>query len=154
MTENFDTSTPFGKAILGILAVFVQLEREQIKERTMMGKQARAEEGKWHGSKWVPIGYDYKPELDMLIINEYEAMQIREAAELFLKRTPVRTIENIFYEKGYRHKHGLWDAKGIKRVLSNPVNIGLMKHRDKYYQGLQEPILDYNTTLLYFIDSI
>jgi site-specific DNA recombinase len=147
MTENFDTSTPFGKAILGILAVFAQLEREQIKERTMMGKQARAEEGKWHGSKWVPIGYDYKSETDMLIINEYEAMQIKEAAELFVKRTPVRTIANILNEKGYRHKHGdgEWEAKTVRRVLSNPTNIGLMKHRDKYYQGLHEPILDYNT---------
>ena len=33
MNENFDTSTPFGKAMIGILAVFAQLEREQIKER-------------------------------------------------------------------------------------------------------------------------
>ena len=28
ITENFDTSTPFGKAMVGILAVFAQLERE------------------------------------------------------------------------------------------------------------------------------
>lgn len=143
MTENFDTSTPFGKAILGILAVFAQLEREQIKERTMMGKQARAEEGKWHGSNWFPIGYDYKDGL--LIQNEYEVMQIKEIADLFLKRIPVRTIANLIEQKGYKHKYGDWDAKTIKRVLSNPTNIGLMKHRDKYYQGLQEPIFTEET---------
>ena len=28
MTENFDTATPFGKAMIGILSVFAQLERE------------------------------------------------------------------------------------------------------------------------------
>lgn len=33
LNENFDTSTPFGKASIGILAVFAQLEREKIKER-------------------------------------------------------------------------------------------------------------------------
>ena len=145
MTENFDTSTPFGKAILGILAVFAQLEREQIKERTMMGKQARAEEGKWHGSKWLPIGYDYDGE--NLIPNEYEAVQIKEIADLFLKRTPVRTIAKIVTEKGYRHKHGSgeWDAKTIRRVLANPTNIGMMKHRDKYYKGTHKPIFDQKT---------
>ena len=49
MQENFDTSTPFGRAMIGILAVFAQLEREQIKERMKMGKDARAKEGKYSG---------------------------------------------------------------------------------------------------------
>ena len=31
MQESFDTSSPFGKAMIGLLAVFAQLEREQIK---------------------------------------------------------------------------------------------------------------------------
>ncbi|MDS2370274.1 recombinase family protein, partial [Streptococcus pneumoniae] len=29
LQENFDTSTPFGKAMIGLLSVFAQLEREQ-----------------------------------------------------------------------------------------------------------------------------
>lgn len=32
-TESFDTTTPFGKAALGMMAVFTQLERETIIER-------------------------------------------------------------------------------------------------------------------------
>ena len=143
MTENFDTSTPFGKAILGILAVFAQLEREQIKERTMIGKDSRAKEGKWHGSKWIPIGYDYTD--GNLVPNEYETMQVREMADLFIKRTPVRTIANMMNEKGYKHKHGTWDAKTVRRVLSNPTNIGMLKHRDKLYKGQHDPILDKKT---------
>jgi len=138
MTENFDTSTPFGKAILGVLAVFAQLEREKIKERTMMGKQARAEEGKWHGGSTPPIGYDY---IDgELILNEYEAMQIKEAADLFLKHTPVRTIERMMDAKGFKHKYGDWTAKTIRFILSNPLYLGMMKHRDKFYQGTHTPI--------------
>lgn len=140
MTENFDTSTPFGKAILGILAVFAQLEREQIKERTMMGKQARAEEGKWHGSKWIPIGYDYKD--DRLIPNEYEVMQINMVADMFLELTPVKEIARIMTEKGYKHKYGEWEAKTIRNVLSNKTNIGLVKLRDQYFQGLHTPIMN------------
>lgn len=143
MTENFDTSTPFGKAILGVLAVFAQLEREKIKERTMDGKDARAKEGKWHGGRWIPIGYNY---IDgMLYPNEYEVMQIKEIADLFIKGTPVRTIERVMAEKGYKHKHGEWETKTIRRVLSNPVNIGMIKNRDTWYKGLHDPILDQKT---------
>lgn len=143
MTENFDTSTPHGKFIIGILSVFAQLEREKIKERTMIGKDSRAKEGKWHGSKWVPIGYDYTDGL--LIPNEYEAMQVKEIADLFLKGTPIRTIERIVTDKGYRHKHGEWEAKTIRRVLQNPVNIGMIKNRDKLYDGIHDPIVSKKT---------
>ena len=143
MTENFDTSTPFGKAILGVLAVFAQLEREKIKERTMMGRDARAQEGKWHGGGVQPIGYDFIN--DELVVNDYEAMQIKEMADLFIKGTPVRTIERIVNEKGYRHKHGTWAARTIRGVLSNPVNIGLIKNRNNLHQGVHEPILDQKT---------
>ena len=45
MSENFDTSTPFGRAMIGILSVFAQLEREQIKERMAMGREGRAKQG-------------------------------------------------------------------------------------------------------------
>jgi site-specific DNA recombinase len=140
MTENFDTSTPHGKFIVGILAVFAQLEREKIKERTMIGKQARAAEGKWHGGKWTPIGYDYEDGL--LKVNEYEKMQILEIADLFLQRTPVRTIATIMTEKGYKHKHGEWDAKTIKRVLENPVNLGLIKDGEHLHPGLHDAIIE------------
>jgi site-specific DNA recombinase len=142
MTENFDTSTPHGKFIVGILAVFSQLERSRITERTMSGKDGRAKEGKWHGGKWIPIGYDYD---GLLMPNEYEAMQVREIADLFLKGTPIRTIERIVTEKGYRHKHGEWEAKTIRRVLQNPVNVGMIKNRDKWYEGIHEPIIDRKT---------
>ena len=143
MTENFDTSTPHGKFIIGILSVFAQLEREKIRERTMIGKDSRAKEGKWHGGSTPPVGYDYID--DELVVNEYEAMQIKEIAELFLNGTPLRTIEKMVTKKGYRHKYGEWDAKTIRRVLSSPVYIGMIKHRDKFYQGLHKSILDSKT---------
>lgn len=49
MSESFNTSTPFGRAMIGILSVFAQLEREQIRERTFMGRLERAKEGLFHG---------------------------------------------------------------------------------------------------------
>ncbi len=145
MNENFDTSTPFGRAMIGILAVFAQLEREQIKERMGMGKEARAKEGKWHGGSTEPIGYDYDPVTELLNVNEFEAMQIKELYELFLQGTPLRRIEKMFDDKGYTHKHGTWDAKTMRRVMRNKVNIGYIKHRKQWYQGEHTAIIDDDT---------
>lgn len=39
-TEPLDTGTPLGMAMVGILSVFAQLERQQIKERMAMGRIA------------------------------------------------------------------------------------------------------------------
>lgn len=145
MSENFDTSTPFGRAMIGILAVFAQLEREQIKERMGMGKEARAKDGKWHGGSTQPIGYDYDPTTELLNINDYEAMQVRELYEQFLKGTPLRAVERTFKEKGYSHKHGVWDPKTMRRVMRNKTNIGYIKHRDEWYPGDHDPIIDEDT---------
>lgn len=86
MQESFDTSTPFGKAMIGLLAVFAQLEREQIKERTWMGRVARAKTGLHHGGGHIPIGYEYED--GHLVINPYEAEQVRKIYEWYLAGIP------------------------------------------------------------------
>lgn len=150
MSENFDTSTPFGRAMIGILAVFAQLERENIKERTMIGKEARAKEGKWGGGSSEPVGYDYDPVTEELNVNEYEAMQLREAVELFLKGTPLRTICRVFEAKGYTYRgnSGItrhWDTKRLKYAFANKLYIGFMRHGDNWYPGSHTPLLDVET---------
>lgn len=140
MNENFDTSTPFGRAMIGILAVFAQLEREQIKERMSMGKDARAKEGKWHGGVKNPVGYDY---IDgNLVINEYYAMQVRELFELYASGLGATAISNLFHSKGYTMPSGLnWNPSQIRRTLRRKVYMGLIDHKGQIYQGTHEPIV-------------
>lgn len=150
MSENFDTSTPFGRAMIGILAVFAQLEREQIKERMGMGKEARAKEGKWGGGSSEPIGYDYDPVTEQLTINEYEKMQILEAADLFLKGMPLRTISTLFHTKGYTYrgksgKTSEWEPKRFKYVFGSKLYIGYMRYGGEWYKGKHTPIFDDET---------
>ena len=75
INENFDTSTPFGRAMIGILSVFAQLEKDQITERFTMGRVGRARNGYFHGGAYAPTGYDYAD--GNLVVNEYEALQVR-----------------------------------------------------------------------------
>ena len=145
MTENFSTNSSLGRAMIGFLAVFAQLEKDKINERTLMGKEARAREGKWHGSKYVPIGYYYDINDELLHIVDYEALQIREAFDLFIKGTPLRTIATMFLTKGYKHKYGEWDAKAIRRVLKNKAYIGYLKHKGEYFKADHKTIIDDET---------
>lgn len=146
MNENFDTSTPFGRAMIGILAVFAQLEREQIKERMSMGREARAKEGKWRGGGNVPTGYDYIPSEDALVVNEYERMQVRELYDLFLKGMPLNAIETLFREKGYRRKTGgEWQTKEMRYLMSNKLYLGLIHCRGEWCQGAHEALIDEET---------
>ena len=45
LTENFDTTTPMGRAMLAIIAVFAQLERETTAERVRDNMLDRARMG-------------------------------------------------------------------------------------------------------------
>ena len=56
INENFDTSTPFGRAMIGILSVFAQLEKDQITERFTMGRIGRCKAGYYHGGSTIPTG--------------------------------------------------------------------------------------------------
>lgn len=150
VSESFDTSTPVGRAVLGLLAVFAQLEREQIKERMVMGKDARAKEGKWGGGSSVPIGYDYNQDTQELEINDYEAMQIKEAINLFFKGTPMRTICKMFDEKGYTYrgrsgKISKWDATRMRYVFRNKIYLGYINHKGEWYPSSHTPLIDEET---------
>lgn len=139
MTENFDTSSPFGKAMIGILAVFAQLEREQIKERMMMGREARAKEGKYHGSAQIAIGYNYAD--GKLEVNQYEATQVREVFRRFVKGESVCQITREMDALGLAHRYGKWSQKTIHNVLSNSIYIGNVRFNGNEYRGEHDSIV-------------
>ena len=139
--ESFDTSTAFGRAMVGILSVFAELERERIKERMNDGKEGRAKEGKYKGGGRTPIGYDYNPETGALEPNQYEAMQVKKVFEMFNARVPVYSIMREMNEKGYRTKYGDWKETTIRNMVQNKVYLGKILHNGEYYDGLHEPIL-------------
>lgn len=141
MNENFDTSTPFGRAMIGILAVFAQLEREQIKERMMMGKQARAKDGKFHGAGSVPFGYDYKN--GELIPNEFEVVQIRKLFDLAQDGMSPSKIADYMTEHGFvRRDNYEWRNQNVRRALLNKTYIGYIKYHDDWMNGIHDPIID------------
>lgn len=49
LTERIDTGGPMGKAMIRLLAVFAELERDLIRERTVAGMKRAKERGEPHG---------------------------------------------------------------------------------------------------------
>lgn len=143
--EAFDTSTPFGRAMVGILAVFAELERERIKERMMEGKEGRIKEGKFRGTG-IPYGYDYNPEKDKLEENKYEAMIVNEIYEMFINRMPIRSITNELTFKGYKTKTGgKWRDNTIRGILSNQTYLGKQYYNGQWLDALHDPIISQTT---------
>lgn len=139
MQENIDTSTPYGLVIVGVLSAFSQLERSVITERMSMGREARAKEGLWHGGGHNPIGYDY---IDgQLIINEYEAMQIRKIYDMFESGASISEIRNFMHAR-FTNNHGNWHShSSVYSVLETPVVAGKIKFKDAYIDGQHKAIV-------------
>lgn len=143
INENFDTTSPFGRAMIGILSVFAQLEKDQITERFTMGRIGRAKSGYYHGGATPPTGYDY---IDgNLIINEYEAIQVKEVFDRFLKGYSIHSIRK-YMNQNFKTKSGAWSSHAlVLNILRNSVYIGKVKFGGKEYDGLHEPIISKET---------
>lgn len=132
--ENFDTGTPFGKAMIGILSVFAQLEKDQITERFTMGRIGRAKNGLFHGGGNAPIGYDYIN--GHLVVNEYEAVQVREVFERFLRGDSIRAVSRYINEK-----YGDGSHTRVYNILKNSIYIGKVKFKGVEYDGEHTPLV-------------
>lgn len=62
-TEQFDTGTAMGEAMLKIILVFAELERNMTSERVSHTMISMAQSGRWNGGR-VPFGYSYRTEGD------------------------------------------------------------------------------------------
>lgn len=123
VTESLDTTTSWGRAMIGILSAFAQLERENIKERTFGGRKGRAKKGLYHGGANDPIGYDY---IDgELVVNEEEAKQVRTVYEFYANGL---SITNICAKmNGHATKHGDWHHPStVANVLDNKLYTGII----------------------------
>ncbi|WP_367569499.1 recombinase family protein [Lacrimispora sp.] len=139
INENFDTLTPFGRAMIGILSVFAQLEKDQITERFTMGRIGRAKSGYFHGGGYAPTGYDYVG--GNLVINEYEALQVKELYKRFANGHTVHDCWQ-YMSKKYAANCRTWKSETlIRNVLKNQVYIGKVKFKDVIYQGSHTPII-------------
>ena len=129
--ERFDTTSPFGKAMIGILSVFAQLERETILERTRIGLKKRAENGYWRGGGKTPFAYDYDQEKGILVVNQERKVIFDLLKTLRLQGYSYRELEKV---TGY-------DQSWIQVMLNAKTNLGKIPYKGNLYDGKHEAII-------------
>lgn len=139
LLENFDTSTPFGRAVIGLLSVFAQLEREQIKERMQLGKLGRAKAGKSMMWAKTSYGYDYNKDTGTMTVNEYEALAVKEIYASYLAGMSITKLRDKINEE--YPKQPAWSYRTIRGILDNPVYCGLNQYKGQTFQGTHKAII-------------
>ena len=139
LLENFDTSTPFGRAVIGLLSVFAQLEREQIKERMQLGKLGRAKSGKSMMWAKTSYGYNYDKETGSMTVNEYEALVVKEIFTSYLAGMSITKLRDKINEE--YPKQPAWSYRTIRGILANPVYCGLNQYKGQTFQGTHKAII-------------
>lgn len=142
-TEAFDTSTPMGRAMIGIVGVFAQLERELTSERVSAAMAERASQGKRTCSEI--LGYDLDGK-DSFKINEKEAEYVRFCFNEYLLRKNLSEVASEANKRGFRGKRGKKPtAWSIQKILTRTQYCGFNTFLGEIYKGNYESIVDVET---------
>lgn len=129
VTEQFDTSSPMGRAMLNIVLVFAQLERETTAERVKDNYFHRFKLGAWPGGP-APYGFDLTKITDdgrkvsSLISNEKSDIVKFIFNEYAKPDTSLRSIAKCLTEKGiHGPRREMWDNVTLSRLLHSPLYV-------------------------------
>ena len=130
--EQFDTSTPTGRAMMYISSIFSQLERETIAERIRDNMHELAKTGRWLGGT-PPTGYaseaiksitsegKSKKSCKLKMIPQ-EADIVRTIYDLYLEYDSQTVTEAELMKRGIKTKNNNYSTRfSIKAILQNPV---------------------------------
>lgn len=126
--EQFDTSNAMGEAMLKIILVFAELERNMTSERVTAVMLSRASNGQWNGGK-VPYGYDYDKPTTTFSINESEAAVINMIYDIYESKQSLLYVARALNEKGILPRSGNpWNPTTISKMLNNPFYTGVYRY--------------------------
>ena len=96
--EQFDTSSAIGEAILKIILVFAELERNLTAERVSDVMISRASTGQWNGGR-VPLGYNYDKENHTFTVNQQEAEIVKFIFDYYIDNGSMVSLVNALKDK-------------------------------------------------------
>lgn len=132
--EQFDTGTPMGRAMMFIISVFSQLERETIAERIRDNMHELAKTGRWLGGT-TPTGFQSaavsKITIDGKERKSYQLIPVPEEIEvpklifqLYLETDSLTAVEAELLRQRIKTKKGKdFTRFAIKAILQNPVYV-------------------------------
>ncbi len=128
--EQFDTTTPMGRAMMNISATFAQLERETIGERITDNLVELSKQGRFISSK-SPYGYDKKAttyidkngkekKMNILVTNEKEMQIIKLIFDKYLEFESINKVTSYLLINGFKTNNNCnFNLTTVRRILSN-----------------------------------
>jgi site-specific DNA recombinase len=150
VTQAFNTTSSMGRLTLNVLLSFAQFEREVTAERIRDKFKASKEKGMWMGGRPI-LGYDVKDR--KLIPNPEEIDKARYVFKTYLEVGSAMVLKERLDQEGIVSKQWV-TQKGTQAggkqftrgslygLLSNPIYVGKIRHKDNIYDGQHEAILD------------
>lgn len=145
--EQFDTTSPLGRAMIYIASVFAQLERETIAERVKDNMVQLAKTGRWLGGI-TPMGFDseritYYDEnfkeksMAILTVNEDEMNIVKEIFDLY---SELKSATQVAKKLANRHitgkLGGFLNSQRVLDIISNPAYVKSDKHTHEYLKSI------------------
>lgn len=149
--EQFDTSTPMGRAMMYIASVFAQLERETIAERVRDNMLMLARAGRWLGGA-PPTGYlsekveecilDGKAKTAFkLKINPEEISIVKTIFAKYLELRSLNGVSKHLIREGVKGRNSkAFSLPGLKDILRNPVYCIADKEARDYFIALESDV--------------
>jgi len=153
LAESFDTSNPMGRAMLKMVVLFAEMERERIGERVREGVRHRMDLGYYVGGP--TLGYDFDPaNPGKLVVNQEEAALVIDLFEQYVELGSLSQLRKYAVRRGIVSKQYVSKRQGlpvggsplsltqVKRVLTNPLYTGLVPNSEnELIIGKHEPIV-------------
>jgi site-specific DNA recombinase len=157
VTQHFNTTHSMGRLTLNILLSFAQFEREIIGERIRDKIAAQRRKGKWSGGRPV-LGYDvdHSGPSPKLVINSAEAAQVRQIFALYQAKGSLLPVVSELRNRGWvtkawSSKKGIaygglpFDKGSLHGLLTNPLYVGQIRHKEQVFPGEHEALIDEST---------
>ena len=152
VTQQFNTTTSMGRLTLNILLSFAQFEREVIAERIRDKMAAAKRRGKYTGGV-PPLGYDVDRARKRLVVNPNEAALVHWIFRRYTQVAGGTTLVEELNRQGKRTKTWTtakgkerpgvpWTKSAIYKLLSNPIYVGRVRHKDETYEGEHDAIIE------------
>ena len=126
--EQFDTSNAMGEAMLKIILVFAELERNMTSERVTQVLMSRAKDGIWNGGK-PPYAYSYDKETGTFSIVEEEAKIVLFMYDTYEATESLLLTTKAVNERGIVSRNGKpWSPTTVRNILANPFYSGTLRY--------------------------
>lgn len=143
VSESFDTTTPMGRAMLHIIMVFAQLERETTAERVKDNYYRRAALGAWPGGP-APYGYSNSRciskdgrQIPSLVPNEQAEIVLKIFEAYAQDDASLGSVAKELNKLGIpSSRRATWDNVALSRVLHSPIYVMADEQVYLHYKGL------------------